>query len=725
MFTLTGTPNFSLTYTDGTTPVTISGITTNTYTVSVTPTTATTYSITALSDASCSAIASDITSTATINVVQRPTAILSGSTTICSGTTANLNIALTGDQPYAFTYTTNGSGPITISNISTANYTLTVSPTSTSTYSITALSIGGCSAIASDITGGPATVTVNQTPTATVTGTSTICIGSSATVNVALTGTAPYSFTYTENGINPVTVSNILTNSYSFTVSPTVNTTYSITSVTAAGCTGTGANIIGSAAISVTKVTASISGDKLICKGGSALLDVVFTGAAPYSFTYNDGTSNTTISDINTTTYQLEVTPPVSRTYSIVSAQGGSCIADPSDISGTATVTTRVVTAALSGSTTICSGSSTVISVALTGSSPWIVKYSDGTTVTTVQSIQTSPYTFSVSPTSSKNYTITEVKDTWCKAVSADVTGDANVTVVLSPAVDFTGTAYACLGVPSVLTATLTGGSPWTFTYNAKDASNNVVATTISGITSSNYTFAVSPTTTTTYSITALNNTGCVAAPAAIRGSATLTVNPIGATLSSTFSGSSCSGQPIVLNVTLTGNSPWSFNYSDGVNTGTKSGITNSNYSFTVSPTTGATVTTTTYRINSLTSGSGASACTTTLNSNLTVQGTTLFNGLASFSNSIYQSNANTPNYFAGKVGIGSIDFGSNLYVSGSTTIAGNLTVLGSATQVIISASTVEIDDNILAVIISNKCYHSNFVNQKLNTMLNNDTGSL
>jgi hypothetical protein len=434
VFTLTGTPNFSLTYTDGTTPVSISGITTNTYTVSVTPSATTTYSITALNDASCSAIASDITSTATINVVQRPTAVLSGSTTICSGTSTNLNVALTGDQPYTFTYTTNGAGPITISNISTTNYTLTVSPTSTSTYSITALSIGGCSAIpATDITGGPATITVNQTPTATITGTSTICVGSSATINVALTGTAPYSFIYTANGSNPVTVSNIQTNSYSFTVSPTLNTTYSITSVTAAGCTGTGSNIIGSAVITVTKVTASISGDRLICKGGSALLDVVFTGAAPYSFTYTDGTSNTTISNINTTTYQLEVTPPVSRNYSIVSAQGGSCAAANADISGSASVTTRVVTATLSGTTTICSGTSTVISVALTGSSPWIVKYSDGTTVTTVQSIQTSPYTFSVSPSSSKNYTITEVKDTWCKAVSADVTGAANVTVVLSP----------------------------------------------------------------------------------------------------------------------------------------------------------------------------------------------------------------------------------------------------------------------------------------------------
>jgi hypothetical protein len=44
----------------------------------------------------------------------------------------------------------------------------------------------------------------------------------------------------------------------------------------------------------------------------------------------------------------------------------------------------------------------------------------------------------------------------------------------------------------------------------------------------------------------------------------------------------------------------------------------------------------------------------------------------------------------------GGVGIGKNLYVSGSTTIAGNLTVLGSANQIILSASTLEIDDNII-----------------------------
>ena len=62
----------------------------------------------------------------------------------------------------------------------------------------------------------------------------------------------------------------------------------------------------------------------------------------------------------------------------------------------------------------------------------------------------------------------------------------------------------------------------------------------------------------------------------------------------------------------------------------------------------------------------------------------------------IQNATQNTTHTDGALVVTGGVGIGKNLYVSGSTTIAGNLTVLGSATQVILSASTVEIDDNIL-----------------------------
>jgi GEVED domain/Fibronectin type III domain len=64
---LTGTSPWTFTYTDGTTPVTVVGNTINPYVFNVTPTIPKTYTVTALSDATCTASVSSMTGTGTIN----------------------------------------------------------------------------------------------------------------------------------------------------------------------------------------------------------------------------------------------------------------------------------------------------------------------------------------------------------------------------------------------------------------------------------------------------------------------------------------------------------------------------------------------------------------------------------------------------------------------------------------------------------------------------------
>ena len=275
-------------------------------------------------------ISSPTSALVTVNAL--PTATISGALTICDGSSADLSVALTGTQPFAFIYT-DGTTPVPVSGITTSTYTLTVSPTSSKTYNLT--SVTDATTCSGTVT-GTATVTVNPKPSAILTlnsgSPSTICEGTSTTLSVALTGTPNWSITYTD-GTTPVTVTDIATSPYTFGVSPTSSITYTITNVT----DGNGCSNIGSGSVLITvnpkPIVVLTHHPEPVCDGDTLYMNVTPTDMVRYDWTGPGGFASTT-------TVNYFVLAPMhatnAGTYTVVVTDSHTC-------QGTATTTVTVV----------------------------------------------------------------------------------------------------------------------------------------------------------------------------------------------------------------------------------------------------------------------------------------------------------------------------------------------------------------------------------------------
>jgi alpha-tubulin suppressor-like RCC1 family protein len=125
------------------------------------------------------------------------------------------------------------------------SFTVTITPTNmVDTYDVVVT--GGCKSQ----TSVPVSLTL-ASPTATVSGSATICSNESTQIRAALTGTAPWSITWSDG----VTQNNIMASPVVRSVNPPGTTTYTITNVADAYCTNS-ATGSGSAVITITSGSA-------------------------------------------------------------------------------------------------------------------------------------------------------------------------------------------------------------------------------------------------------------------------------------------------------------------------------------------------------------------------------------------------------------------------------------------------------------------------------------
>ncbi|GHB57833.1 SBBP repeat-containing protein [Persicitalea jodogahamensis] len=193
--------------------------------------------------------------------------------------------------------------------------------TEAGTYTVVATNASTSCAV--DMTGS-ASVTVNSLPAAVVSGGGTVCAGETPPdVSIALTGAAPFTFTYSDGtGSNTITS----TSDNPYVLSPAPAGTYTVTALTDAnGCAGT--SLAGSVTVTVNPLPIVTPGpDQSVILGfGSNCTDIsaMATGAAPLSYSWDNGAG---------TGATVNVCPETTTTFEVTVTDGNSCTSLPAQV---------------------------------------------------------------------------------------------------------------------------------------------------------------------------------------------------------------------------------------------------------------------------------------------------------------------------------------------------------------------------------------------------------
>jgi HYR domain len=234
-----------------------------------------------------------------------------------------------------------------------------------------------------------------------------------------------------------------------------------------------------------------------ICNGLSKPIAVTVTGGTPpYVISYNAGVTPQNFPSYTNGLGSISVSPPATTIYSgasVIDANG--CAVDPGSGLPTNSITVSVnarPTGVLSGGNTnvtrVCSGATSTLSIAVTGTGPWSGTLSDETLTPIPFSGTVSPITVNVSPATTKSYAIATLVDAnACATTVLDLTGIPtvfvdNTTPSVSGATNQTAnTTTACtaaLSVPISVTDACATTYNWSATGATSIAASVPVSTT-------------------------------------------------------------------------------------------------------------------------------------------------------------------------------------------------------------------------------------------------------
>jgi len=342
--------------------------------------------------------------------------VLTGTATICSGSSTNLSVAVTGGvSPYTVTVTDGTNNYFTTS---ASPVSIPVSPSSTSTYSIVSVTGGGTG------TGntGSATVTVNQAPAATISYSGSPWCSSSAVQSVSQTGTTGGTYSSTA-GLSINTSTGAITPGTSTAGTYTV----SYTIAAAGGCAAL--SVTTSVTITAAQSATIAYASSTICAASTTVQSVIQTGTT--GGTFSSSPSGLSISTTGAITPNTSTIGTYTVTYTL--AASGVC----PGVFATTTISissTLAATISYAGSP-FCKTLSTAQSVSQTGA------IGGAYSSTTGLSINASTGAITPSTSTAGTYTVTyTVTAAGCSAVST--TASVTISPIPSGTISYTGSPF-------------------------------------------------------------------------------------------------------------------------------------------------------------------------------------------------------------------------------------------------------------------------------------------
>ena len=451
-----------------------------------------TYTVTATDANTCSASASFTVGQATAIVVT----VANDTVPSCSPATTHgtLTATVSGGTP-GYTYSwTGGATTNPIANLGVGNYVVTV----TDSHNCTATASAAVSVSVHPITFNAPQIT------------NVSCLGgSNGRIITSVTG-----------GVNPITYNWSVGNGHTDTLANIPAGTYTVTAITADGCSATASYTVTQP---LTGVSATVANDTVTsCSGNSnigTLIAVVTGGTPAYTYSWTGGSTTNPINNLTAGTY----TVTVHDVFGCSATASGSVVTHVSSLGITGVV-----------SNPICFGLKGQIIVTVTGATPPVTySWNPGNSTTDT-----------LSGVGGGTYNVTATDANGCSISASFVVNQPTALIVTVP----NDTIVTCSGVTTAgaLTASTTGGTP-TYTYSW---GNNATTNHITGLGAG------------TYPVTVTDFVGCSATGS---GSVIVVGNPVvfnaPQITEATCAGSS-TGQ-IILSITG-GTPPITFSWSGG-----------------------------------------------------------------------------------------------------------------------------------------------------------------